>query len=77
MAASQGLGIDPDDSRTESETEPAMLSETEILQAKKRTKYDTKEAHHEHDDCIRIAYDGLTPNQRRRERCAKHDQSNI
>ncbi|MEB3249973.1 MAG: hypothetical protein VKK07_11570 [Merismopediaceae bacterium] len=37
-----------------------MLSDTEIESAKKRTKYSLKEApHHEHNDCIRIAYEWL------------------
>ncbi|WP_339033384.1 hypothetical protein WHZ78_16640 [Bradyrhizobium symbiodeficiens] len=36
-----------------------MLSAEEIAAAKKRTKYGTKDRHHEHDDCIRIAYEWL------------------
>lgn len=38
-----------------------MLTTKEIFEAKKRTKYKhgTKEILHEHDDCIRIAYEWL------------------
>jgi len=36
-----------------------MLSAVEIAAAKKRTKYGTKDRLHEHDDCIRIAYEWL------------------
>jgi hypothetical protein len=36
-----------------------VLSESEISQGKSRTKYKTKEIHHEHDDCIRMAYEWL------------------
>jgi hypothetical protein len=36
-----------------------MLSSDEIANAKKRTNYLTKDVHHEHDDCIRIAYEWL------------------
>ena len=37
-----------------------ILSADEIAEAKKRVKYRHKsEVHHEHDDCIRIAYEWL------------------
>ena len=36
-----------------------MLSPAAISAAKKRITYGNKEAHHEHDDCIRIAYEWL------------------
>ena len=37
-----------------------MLSDAEIAAGKKRTKYSLKEGpHHEHNDCIRIAYEWL------------------
>jgi len=36
-----------------------MLTEEQIAQAKAATRYSTGEAHHEHDDCIRIAYEWL------------------
>lgn len=34
-----------------------MISSSEIEVAKKRTRYGNESAHHEHDDCIRIAYE--------------------
>lgn len=36
-----------------------MLSANQIAVAKKRMKYGTKDQLHEHDDCIRIAYEWL------------------
>ena len=37
-----------------------MLSAIEIAEAKKRVKYGLgSQSHHEHDDCIRIAYEWL------------------
>lgn len=36
-----------------------MLSDSEIEQAKRKTKYSSKETNHEHLDCIRIAYQWL------------------
>jgi hypothetical protein len=38
-----------------------MLSTNEILEAKKRVRYShgEKDIRHEHDDCIRIAYEWL------------------
>lgn len=36
-----------------------MLSNEAIEAAKKKTKYSLDEAHHEHTDCIRMAYEWL------------------
>lgn len=36
-----------------------MISDSEIEAAKLRTKYSLNEPHHEHNDCIRIAYEWL------------------
>lgn len=36
-----------------------MLSDEEIEKAKKETKYSLNEPHHEHNDCIRMAYEWL------------------
>lgn len=36
-----------------------MLTDEEIEDAKRRTKYSHDEPHHEHPDCIRIAYEWL------------------
>jgi hypothetical protein len=36
-----------------------MLSAAEIAAAKKKISYGNKEALHEHDDCVRIAYEWL------------------
>ncbi|BCS94749.1 hypothetical protein DSLASN_03810 [Desulfoluna limicola] len=37
----------------------STLSDTEIERAKNKTKYSLDSAHHEHNDCIRIAYEWL------------------
>lgn len=37
----------------------SMQSDTEIESAKRKTKYSLDEPHHEHNDCIRIAYQWL------------------
>jgi hypothetical protein len=55
-----------------------MLSSKEIENAKKRTSYGIEKVHHEHDDCIRIAYEWLdgqttTKGIMRRARPLKHD----
>lgn len=36
-----------------------MLTAEQIADAKKQTKYSLGSKHHEHDDCIRIAYEWL------------------
>jgi len=36
-----------------------MISAEQIAQVKKKTKYGMKKVFHEHDDCIRIAYEWL------------------
>lgn len=36
-----------------------MLSDAEIERAKKNTKYSLNGIHHEHNDCIRMAYEWL------------------
>lgn len=54
-----------------------MISAEEIAEAKKMTKYGTKKVLHEHDDCIRMAYEWLDAQKRtkgisRRFRPLKH-----
>ncbi len=56
-----------------------MLSDTDIEAGKKRTKYSLRgDPHHEHNDCIRIAYEWLDAQVKTKERSnKKHDLKHI
>ncbi len=41
-----------------------MLTDTQIEDAKKRVTYSLEKPHHEHNDCIRIAYEWLDAQER-------------
>ncbi len=52
-----------------------MITDDEIESAKKRTKYTLDSRHHEHSDCIRIAYEWLDAQKRLKNKSSKANVS--